>query len=157
MIYRHVFTVGTVLQAIRREVQRAWFVETGGPLVGYVSVDDALVVTHAGGPGPRAVRQRHSVLIDGRHAQVFCDTSRRESAGRLDYVGDWHRHPGWSLAPSRYDVEAMQTVARFEHCPIRNPVSLIYRRWPEKYTVFVLDDEGNLVPAPCTLIPAIPS
>ncbi len=157
LIYRHVFVVASVLHTIRREVRRAPFTETGGPLVGYISADDALVVTHASGPGPRAEHARHSVLIDGQHAQQFCDHLWHESDGRLDYVGDWHRHPGWSLTPSQHDIVAMCTVAAFEHCPIPHPISLIYRRWPPALRVYVLNNERDLELAPWSLLSEIPT
>lgn len=150
MIYRHIFIVRSVLTTIRKEVRRARFTETGGPLTGYVSDDQALVITHAAGPGPRAKLTPLSVLIDGKHAQQFCDRINRGTDGRIDYVGDWHRHLGWSLKASIDDLSAMRAMAAFEHCPIANPISLIYRRRPEAYTIYVLNDESILEACPST-------
>lgn len=144
MIYRHAFLQARALDAIRAYVRGTWFRETGGPLVGYVSSDRALVMTHAGGPGPRAELAPFSVLIDGRAAEEFCGRIRRESEGRLDYVGDWHRHLGWSTKPSMMDNEAMRQMAAFEHSPVRNPISLIFRKWPEKYVTYILNKQGQL-------------
>ncbi len=155
MIYRHVFVVRPVLETIRDEARRARYRETGGPLVGYISEDRALVVTHASGPGPRAQLRFSSVLIDGVHAQTFCDAVHRESQGRLDYVGDWHRHPGWSLRPSDLDATAMRKIAAFEYCPVRNPISLIYRSLHEAFIVYTLNHEGELAVIPSSLMPTI--
>jgi integrative and conjugative element protein (TIGR02256 family) len=156
MIYRHIFIVQSVLTTIRKEVRRARFTETGGPLAGYVSEDRALVVTHAAGPGPRAKLNPFSVVIDGKYAQQFCDRVNRRTDGRIDYVGDWHRHLGWSLKASTDDLSAMRDMAAFEHCPIANPVSLIYRRGPEGYVIYVLNEENFLEACPSTLLNTIP-
>ena len=156
MIYRHVFVLASVLLVIRREVGRHRWTETGGPLAGYVSEDHALVVTHAAGPGRRGQRNLFSVVIDGADAQAFCDAVYRESGGLFDYVGDWHRHVGWSLNHSRRDTAAMRQVAEHEHCPIQNPVSLIYRTFPEKFVVYVLNDEQLLEPVVCSTLLALP-
>jgi integrative and conjugative element protein (TIGR02256 family) len=156
MIYRHVFIVESVLATIRREVRRARLTETGGPLVGYVSDDQALVVTHAAGPGPRAKLRPFSVLIDGRHAQQFCDRMSRRTEGRIDYVGDWHRHLGWSLKASSDDLRAMRKVAAFEYCPITNPASLIYRSLPEGYNIYVLNERNLLEAFPLSLLRSVP-
>lgn len=157
MIYRHVFIVRGVTDTIRQEVRQAPFgKETGGPLVGYISTDGALVVTHAAGPGPKAKLNHWSVTIDGRHAQDFCSRINRESRGRYDYVGDWHRHPGWSLHTSDDDVRAMRTIAAWEHCPVKHPISLIYRSFREKYVVYVLNSHGQLQYVPASEIDKVP-
>lgn len=157
MIYRHIFVVEAVLQTIRQEVRRAGLKETGGPLAGYVSPDQAVVVTHAGGPGPRADLRLRSVLIDGAAAQSFCDTINRASGGRLDYIGDWHRHPGWLLAPSDDDQEAMRLMASYPHCPVAYPIALIYRSLPEKFLVYTWNKHEMLELTPHTMLATIPS
>lgn len=151
MIYKHVVVARAVLKTIRDEVRRSRWTETGGPLAGSVTEDGALLVTHAAAPGKRGRRERFSVLIDGESAQEFCDALYRESGGKLDYVGDWHTHLGWSLTPSKRDVAAMQEMAAFEFCPVRNPVSLIYRSLPEKFLVYVLNSKGEFEPIPSKL------
>lgn len=157
MIYRHVFVVWSVIDTIRHEVRRAGHKETGGPLVGYISEDGALIATHAAGPGKRGRLYRTSVFIDGAQAQAFCDAKYRESDGSLDYVGDWHRHPAQSLQASVRDAVAMQTVAALESCPLRHPISLIYRSAPEAFAVYVLNDNGDLDPVSASALDEIPS
>lgn len=129
---------------IAGESKKARRVETGGPLVGYVSEEGFLVVTDATGPGPRAKQERYSVTIDGKHAQSFCDRINFRSHGRIDYVGDWHRHTGMSLRPSGEDALAVRTMAEFEFSPTKHPISLIYRSWPRAWQVYVWDGTGAL-------------
>jgi integrative and conjugative element protein (TIGR02256 family) len=144
MRFHRVILLPQCLSVIRAESHKARGVETGGPLVGYVGNDGALVVADATGPGPRARLEHYSVTIDGKYAQEFCDRVNRESNGHIDYVGDWHKHPGFSLRPSEHDVDAMKTMAQFPFSPTRHPISLIYRMWPRSLRVYVWDGSGVL-------------
>jgi integrative and conjugative element protein (TIGR02256 family) len=153
-LYRHVFLVEAVLNTFRSEARRAGWCETGGPLVGYLSDDGAVVVTGAGGPGPRAQRRLTSVQIDGRHATAFCSQIYHQSNGSFDYVGDWHRHTLWSLKPSKSDEQAMMVLS--ESCLLGAPISLIYRRLPESMAVYVLNAQGRLCGVSHSLIDSIP-
>jgi integrative and conjugative element protein (TIGR02256 family) len=127
-----------VYSVVRREMDTAPKTETGGALVGYID-GELLVVTNASGPGPRAVRKVDSVVIDGVHAQLFCDEMRRLTSGRDDYVGDWHCHPSWSIKPSDLDSTAMATMAAFEFSPITFPVSLIWSKWSRRVLAYRYD------------------
>ncbi len=157
MTYHYVFVVRSILDTIHREVRRSWWRETGGALVGYVSDDGALVATHACGPGTKARRCLTSILVEGKYAQAFCDKMYRESDGRFDYVGDWHRHPAQSLRASALDEAAMRTIVASGSSPLSNPISLIYRRANEAFQVYTLGDDGHLHPTPSRIIDAIPS
>lgn len=138
------------LSIIKNMSRKACCVETGGPLVGYIA-NRTLVATNAAGPGPRAKLQRYSVTIDGEHAQKFCDEMVRKSEGRIDYIGDWHKHTGFSLEPSDHDAIAMRTMATFEHSPTQNPISLIFRIWPQAFIVYVWDGTGTLKKMPSNI------
>ena len=156
LTYRHVFIVEKVLEVFRAESQRVGWLETGGPLAGYLSTDGAVVITHAGGPGPRAVLGHFSVQLDGEHATAFCDRIYRESQGSFDYIGDWHRHVAWSLKPSPSDEEAMREVVTSGSCSLEAPVSIIYRKTPEGLCAYLLGGNGRLLPIPVSLLSAIP-
>jgi integrative and conjugative element protein (TIGR02256 family) len=133
------------LSVIRAEAIKARKVETGGVLVGYVDKrNGVLVVTDASGPGSKAILEPFSVVIDGEHAQEFCDRCLRESGDRIDYVGDWHKHPGFCLQPSSADSLAIKAMAEFQHSPTKHPISLIYRRWPSSFKAYIWDGSGSL-------------
>jgi integrative and conjugative element protein (TIGR02256 family) len=140
-MYDHVFILRSVLETIRAEVRRVGRVETGGVVVGYESHANTLVLTHASGPGPRSELSRTDVLIDGKYAQAFCNRHFDGSGGRLDYVGDWHRHVGWSLEASEQDLEAMLVIAQSKCCSSNYPLSAIYRSRPERLVAYVLKDK----------------
>jgi len=135
-MYRQIFVSNRCMGVIQREVSIAKGTETGGSLVGYQTVDSALVITDACGPGPKAILKRTSVQIDGAFSDIFCKASRVASNGAYDYVGDWHRHTGWSLDPSEADNAAMKKMSDWASCPSRPLVSLIYRKWPKGCRVY---------------------
>ncbi len=157
MIYRHVFVVESAMAVLRAEVRRYRWKETGGPLAGYVSDDEAVVVTHAAGPGRKGVRRTFGVTISGEHAQLFCDGLRRESGGLIDYVGDWHSHIGRSVQFSRQDAAAMVLMATFDGSPTANPISVIVSRVTGRIAAYALNGNGHLDPVPCSVIQAIPA
>lgn len=144
MDFDRVILLPTCMSVIRAESRKARGIETGGPLVGYLAENGALIVTGAAGPGPRGRCEQYAVMIDGEYAQKFCDRAHHESCGRIDYVGDWHKHPGFSLSPSTHDVSAIKTMAEFEYSPTRYPISLIYRSWPQSWQVYAWDGTGAL-------------
>lgn len=151
MEFDRVILLAKALAVIKAESRKARRVETGGPLVGYVTQDGVLIVVDATGPGPKARLESFSVTIDGAHAQKFCDRVYRETDGQSDYVGDWHKHPGISLRPSENDILAIKTMANFEFCPTKYPISLIYRSWPQAFKVYVWDGLGSLMKIPATV------
>jgi integrative and conjugative element protein (TIGR02256 family) len=148
MEFNRVIILPKCLSVIKTESRKSWCVETGGPLVGRLEEGKVLVVTDAAGPGPKAMLEPYSVTIDGAHAQKFCDKVSRESQGQIDYVGDWHKHPGISLSPSSHDIIAIKTMANFEYSPTKHPISLIYRRWPMAWQVYIWDGSGLLIKIP---------
>ena len=145
----------SVLAVIRAEVRLSPKTETGGALVGYLAREGTLVITNACGPGPRADLGRTSVMIDGQHAAAFCTRMYKDSGGRLDYVGDWHRHPAFSLAASEQDIEAMLTIQKAGCCSVPYPVSAIYRSLPEKLAIYCLV-KNQLEKMPLSWIDSLP-
>jgi len=141
IVYQRILIQQDVLEFIRKEVRKSPRTETGGALAGFLSHDNSVIITHACGPGPRAELKRYSVLIDGKHADAFCTRLYKSSGGQLDYVGDWHRHPGWSLRTSFQDLDAMRIIRDANCCSIPLPITAIYRSTPEKLLTYVLRDD----------------
>lgn len=140
-MYSQILVLPSVLDTIRREVRLAPRTETGGALVGYLDCSGILIVTDACGPGPRAELKRMSVLIDGQYAHKFCTEVFNRSSGHLDYVGDWHRHLGWSLKASAQDLNAMLTIEESKCCSVPYPITAIYRCIPEHMVTYALADQ----------------
>lgn len=141
VIYDRVLIQESVLAFIRSEVKKSPRTETGGALVGFLSEDNCVTVVGACGPGPRAELKRFSVLIDGQYAHAFCTRAFEKSGGKLDYVGDWHRHPGWSLRTSNQDLDAMRIIRDSGCCSVPHPITAIYRTTPEKMITYALSND----------------
>lgn len=75
--------------------------ETGGILLGTTD-DDALVIRHAGDPGPHATRRATSFRRDLRHAQALGEWAFAHD--RSIWVGEWHTHLHAPAAPSVRDL-----------------------------------------------------
>jgi integrative and conjugative element protein (TIGR02256 family) len=156
-MYERVLMVRDILDVIHAEVKHSPRTETGGALTGYHSPENTLIITNACGPGPRAELKHASVLVDGKHAQTFCSRVFKESGGRFDYVGDWHRHPGWAaLKASKQDLAAMLIIDRAHCCSVPFPVTAIYRKAPEKMVIYALYEQ-RLVKLPLIWIDKIPN
>lgn len=115
----------TALEKIHALVKSSGVREIGGPMVGYVTHENELVITDVSGPGLKGRRMPFNVTVDGEHAERFCDRAFRDSGGKLDFVGDWHSHPSICIRPSEGDRLAMKLLAETPGL-VPNPVSLIY-------------------------------
>jgi integrative and conjugative element protein (TIGR02256 family) len=81
--------------------------ETGGILLG-TAEPDAIVVRHAGRPGPRAIRRPDFFQRDLQHAQSFAD-----QAFALDHsiwLGEWHTHLHAPPRPSTRDLATYRAL-----------------------------------------------
>lgn len=76
--------------------------ETGGILLGWRRGEVA-VIAAALGPGPNALHGRHLFIPDDRWHTEQVENAFAGSGGDLDYLGDWHSHPGGIAAMSAQD------------------------------------------------------
>jgi integrative and conjugative element protein (TIGR02256 family) len=150
MIAEKIIVRSGALGAIRREMKKVMFVETGGVLVGQFR-ERTLFVTAASGPGPRSVKRPHYVMIDGVHASQFCLHQFEASGKRVDYVGDWHCHLSCTIRHSVLDVRAMRTIAEWDSSPTINPISLILSKWRRSVFSGFVYLEGQLLKVPVEL------
>jgi integrative and conjugative element protein (TIGR02256 family) len=81
--------------------------ETGGILLGMAELD-AIVVRHAGSPGPNAVRRPDFFQRDLQHAQSFADQTF--ALDHSIWVGEWHTHLHAPPRPSIRDLTTYQTL-----------------------------------------------
>jgi hypothetical protein len=86
--------------------------ETGGILVGrmfHLTGGSILLIVAASGPGVSADRRGHTYAPDTLARQRELDTWREEYKHyRVDYVGEWHKHPPGYRQPSAGDT--MQVI-----------------------------------------------
>lgn len=137
-------------------------VETGGILAGYRDGDD-LVVCNATTGGPKATREPRLFVRDVEYCQEQLDALYSLSGGRVDYVGEWHRHCSRSTAYSRVDEASLRVIASSSEYNQPDPVMVIIgvpdaaRIEERQVTAWILaeedeDGERQVVEAPIEVI-----
>lgn len=117
-----VFILDKAYRQIQQEVKRHPHEETGGMLIGF-RAPEALIVTEATGPGPKAVHLPLSIRFD----EKYCERKARQIEGRaksLRYIGDWHSHPFSKLKPSKIDKRSFNLKAA-THYQTPHPIMII--------------------------------
>ncbi len=86
---------------------------------------DERVATHVVGPGPNAIHEEFRFVPD--HDYQLAEIARLyETSGRcLEYLGDWHSHPGAEGYLSDKDLETLNRIARSRTARVENPVMLV--------------------------------
>lgn len=115
-----------LVTSLEAEATRTMPCETGGVILGYYSADGGdLVITHALGPGPNAFHDETRFVPDHEFQVREIARLYHESGRRLQYLGDWHSHPGGSGELSAQDRATFQTIARCKEARAPQPVMLI--------------------------------
>jgi len=99
--------------------------ETGGILIGNCLDPATVQITRASPPGPRAKHGPFSFSRDTKFLQRYLDNLHDRSAGKNDYVGEWHVHRAIGSSPSRTDRRSMWRIARRSNYATDNPVLII--------------------------------
>ncbi|PDT81051.1 hypothetical protein CO676_24280 [Sinorhizobium sp. BJ1] len=94
--------------------------ETGGVLLGWRDGEDRVVVDIVGA-GPKALHGRHTFIPDHSWQVEQIDEAFRNTAGDLDYLGDWHSHPAGVAAMSSEDRSTLRRISR----RVRHPIMVI--------------------------------
>lgn len=109
-----------------RETQAKVSLETGGVLVGFLdSRLDAVVITAASGPGPKAHHGVFTFNRDREFCQDFIDRHAGDSSGVIDFVGEWHKHPEVNPSPSPTDCSTYRRLSVDKNSHVDRPVVLI--------------------------------
>lgn len=84
--------------------------ETGGILIGRRrgEVVEVLAISDA---GPKAVSRPARFERDGEYCQRYLERTVAELGEGIDYVGEWHSHPGSSATPSTRDTASFTEIA----------------------------------------------
>lgn len=96
-----------VLAGIEAECLAHDSVETGGVLPGRV-VTDRIIVPFTIPAGPGALQAAARFSPDSPWQQTLLDYLYTRF--RVDYVGDWHRHPGRFDQPSAHDLRTARQI-----------------------------------------------
>lgn len=91
--------------------------ETGGVLLGWRHGEDRVIVDVVGA-GPKSLHGRHAFIPDHAWQVAQIDEAFRKTAGDLDYLGDWHSHPGGFAVMSPEDRSTLKRISRRVPHPI---------------------------------------
>lgn len=111
------------LSRVQYAAWRAWPYETGGILLGHTS-KTTTTVSVVIGPGPKAQHERHGFTPDAdwQAAEVAKAWNLDRS---VEYLGDWHTHPGGTTRFSDLDRQAAVTISRSAAARQPRPVLLV--------------------------------
>jgi integrative and conjugative element protein (TIGR02256 family) len=129
-VYERAIIEANTRAAIAGHVRSMPGLETGGILVGYEVDPTTVRITRVSPPGPGAVHRRYFFSRDTRFLQRHLDEIHDRSAGRQDYIGEWHVHAALDAPPSHVDRRALWRIARRNNYRPRNPVLLIVEESP---------------------------
>ena len=101
-----------VLEFLEVESAKSRAYETGGVIAGEGDIAAGPVfISKASGPGPRAMRSRFSFGRDTQYCQQLLDCWAANSNGKVDYLGEWHKHHESMPRPSTTDVLTCRRIA----------------------------------------------
>jgi integrative and conjugative element protein (TIGR02256 family) len=101
-----------VLEFLEVESARSMAYETGGVIAGEGDIAvGPVLISKASGPGPRATRSGFSFSRDTKHCQQQLDGWAKNSNGKVDYLGEWHKHHESLPRPSSTDVLTCRQIA----------------------------------------------
>ncbi len=139
----------SALKLMEEESSRAKFTETGGVIAGTGSIETGKVhISHASLPGPRARATRYFFQHDRKYCQKFLDDLAIQSSGKIDYLGEWHKHFELVPRPSGTDVKTLMSIAENSDYHVRRPLLLIIgvNNRSDSLRVFVTDKSRKLIP-----------
>jgi integrative and conjugative element protein (TIGR02256 family) len=122
--YGKAWLSAAIAHAMCDEADRTFPLETGGVLLGYwVDKSSELVISHAIGPGPRAINGAQSFVPDYKYQEAEVARLYAETGRVSTYLGDWHSHPLEGVYLSRRDLRTLRRIAN--HAEARAPLPVM--------------------------------
>lgn len=124
--------MSSVLSSLCDEADSTAPRETGGIVLGYWSESTAEpVITQAIGPGPHAVHEHDRFVPDYAFHESEVARLHLQSNYSLQYLGDWHSHPGSAGYLSSRDHATLCRIATSRKAKAPHPLMLILAYGPK--------------------------
>ncbi len=140
--------------AIVKQCAAALHTETGGILVGR-RIDQSLIAPFAIGPGPRAQKclGHYSPDVEWQQGNLekIC------ALYGLNYIGSYHKHPGWYRKPSLYDCRTVREILSSPKWNISEgvfPIVIVKSSRVEIYPYYFSQDSTKYRPISWRKIPS---
>ncbi len=118
--------------ALRDEAEIFSPLETGGVLLGYWAVGTSeAVVTRIVGAGPDAIHRENHFVPDYEFQETDIARHYEESGRKLEYLGDWHSHPGGQGYLSDVDRKTLLRIGKTKSARVEEPLMLVLAGGPE--------------------------
>lgn len=130
-------------------------IETGGVLVGTIldyedmlANSKVLFVTHCTGPGPKAKRLATYFDRDVHYCNKLVALYCKMTKGTLNYVGEWHTHPSFSVSPSNLDDKSLYRITKEMGYKLGTPLSIIQSNISENISFTVYSQKSKYADNP---------
>ena len=100
--------------------------ETGGIIAGSgVMGKSDIIITNCSTAGKNSIRQKFFFSRDTKHCQKILNQWVEESCGKIDYLGEWHKHLEINPKPSYTDLKTMSRINEDNSYHISSCIMLI--------------------------------
>lgn len=128
---RCVWLTDTVLRSMEDEASFHSPHETGGALLGYWGQGRReAVVTHTVGAGSKAEHSKVHFVPDYDFQETEIARLYESSNRQLQYLGDWHSHPGGSGTLSFLDRKTLRSIGQAREARVPEPIMVVLAGGP---------------------------
>lgn len=134
------------LNFIEEQARYATNQETGGVIGGFGSLEEGtIVISHASDGGSAATRCPTFFSRDTTYCQRIVDEWASQSRGKIDYLGEWHKHFEDNPKPSLTDLETLGRIARDPNYHVAIALLLIIGNSNTRSSlrIFLIDHKGQ--------------
>lgn len=134
------------LSFIEKQARYATNQETGGIIGGFGSVEEGtIVISHASDSGSAATRCSMFFSRDTVYCQRIVDEWALQSSGKIDYLGEWHKHFEDNPKPSLRDLKTLEGIARNPDYHVTTALLLIIGNSNVRSSlrIFLIDYKGR--------------
>lgn len=144
-----------VLDFIETQSSKSKLVETGGIIAGKGSFEEKMIIiTHASDGGPKAIKGKVLFSRDTQYCQSLVDKWTTKSIGKVDYVGEWHKHFEEIPFPSTQDKNTMRSIASTRDYHVNYPILLIIgiSNNRDSMRIYMFDNKGKIFGVPWEVV-----